>query len=74
MVSQEEKLKLQESVFFPDVVKSLCDNVEVIKFISNCGHGISYNLIKEIGTEHALMVINEQKENKSYCPRRGFSG
>ena len=51
-------------MLFPAVVKSLCNNVEVIKLISNYGHGVSYNLIEEIETEHALMVIKEQKEKK----------
>ena len=59
-------------MLFPAVVKSLCNNVEVIKLINNYGHGVSYNLIEEIETEHALMVINEQKEKKVIIPEEAF--
>ena len=66
------KTKSPKSVLFPTVVKTLCNNVEVVKLINNYGHGISYNLIDEIETEHALMVINEQKENKVILPNEAF--
>ena len=66
------KTKTPKSVLFPTVVKSLCNNVEEVKLINNYGHGISYNLIEEIETEHALMVINEQKENKVILPNEAF--
>ena len=46
--------------------------MEVVKLINNYRHGISYNLIEEIETEHALMVINEQKENKVILPNEAF--
>ena len=51
--------KTLKSVLFPIVVKSVCNNVEVVELINNYGHGISYKLIEEIETEHGLMVINE---------------
>ena len=63
--------KTSKSVLFPIVVKSVCNNVEVVELINNYGHGISYKL-KEIETEHALMVINEQKENKIILPNEAF--
>ena len=53
--------KTPKSVLFPTVVKSLCNNVEVVKLINNYGHGISYNLIKKIETEHALMSRRKTK-------------
>ena len=59
-------------VLFPTVVKSVCNNVEVVKLINNYGHGISYNLIEEIETEHALVVIIEQNENKIILPNETF--
>ena len=66
------KIKTPKSVLFPAVVKSLCNNVEVIKLINNYGHGVSYNLIEEIETEHALIVINQQKEKKVLIPEEAF--
>ena len=50
----------------PTVVKSLCNNAEVVKLINSYGHDISYDLIEEIKTDHALMVINEQKGKKLF--------
>ena len=66
------KIKTPKSVLLPAVVKSLCNNVEVIKLTNNYGHGVSYNLIEEIETEHALMVINEQKDKKVIIPEEAF--
>ena len=64
--------KTPKSVLFPTVIKSVCNNIEVVKPINNYGHDISYNLIEEIETEHALMVINEQNENKVILPNEAF--
>ena len=65
-----EKIKTPKSVLFPALVKSLCNNVEVI---NNYGHGISYKLIEEIET--ACIDGHQRRERKeSYYPRRGFSG
>ena len=64
--------KTPKGVLFPTVVKSVCNNVEVVKLINNYGYGISYNLIEEIETEHALMVTNEQNENKIILPTKLF--
>jgi hypothetical protein len=61
-------IKTTESVLFPVVVKSLCNNTEVIRLINRHGHGISYDLIEEIETEHALKVLNEQKEMRVVIP------
>ena len=66
------KMETPKSGLFPGVVKSLCNNVELIKLINNYGHGVSYNLIEEIETEHALIVINEQKEKKVIIPKEAF--
>ena len=57
-----------KSVLFPCVVKSLCNKLEVIKIINPFGHGINYNLIREIETEHALMVINQQVDKRVVIP------
>ena len=64
--------KTPKSVLFSTVAKSVCNNVEVVNLINNYGHGISYKLIEEIKTEHALMVINEQKENKVSLRNKAF--
>ena len=61
-------IKTPKSVFFPAVVKSLCNNTEVVRLINHYGHGISYSLIEEIETEHALQIISEQKEKRVIIP------
>ena len=43
----------------------VCNNTEIIGIINQYGQGISYSLIEEIETEHALKVINEQGKGKS---------
>ena len=59
-----ENIKTPKSVLFPSVVKSLWNNTEVLRLINHYGHGISYSLIEEIETEHALQIISEQKEKR----------
>ena len=61
-------IKAPKSILFPTVVKALCNNTEVIRIINQYGHGISYSMIEEIETEHALKVINEQKESRVIIP------
>ena len=39
-----------------------------MKLISKYGHGVSYDEVKEIETEYALEVINEQRENRDVIP------
>ena len=55
-------IKTTKSVLFPAVVKSLCNNTEVIRLINHYGHGVSYSITEEIETEHALQIISEQKK------------
>ena len=62
-------IKTPKSVLFPSVVKSLCNNTEILKLINKYGHGIGYNLTEEIETEYALQAINKQKEKSNYSKR-----
>ena len=54
-------IKTPKSVLFKAVLKKLHNNNEVVRLINHYGHGISYSLIEEIETEHALQIISEQK-------------
>ena len=61
-------IQTPESVLFPTVVKSLCNNTEVLKIVSQYGHGISYDNVEEIETEYAskifcFVLILHLKEN-----------
>ena len=61
-------IKTSKSILFPTLVKAPCNNTEVIRIINQYGHGISYSMIEEIETEHALKVINKQKESRVIIP------
>ena len=61
-------IKTPTSVLFPTVVKSLCNNTEVIKIINQYGHRISYDKGEEIETEYALKEIDEQKQSRVIIP------
>ena len=39
---------------------NFCQQFPEVRLLNKCGHGISYSLFKEIETEFALKVINEQ--------------
>ena len=53
---------------FPCVVKALCNNMEAPNLINTFGHGINYNLIREIDTEYALNALNAHKERRVLIP------
>ena len=59
---------IKTHVLFPTVVKSLCNNTEVIRIINQYGHGISYDKVEKIETEYALKVIDEQKQSRVIIP------
>ena len=61
-------IKTPKSVLFPAVVKSLCNNTEVVRLFSHYGHRISKSLIEEIETEHALQIISVQKQKWVIIP------
>ena len=61
-------IKTPKSVLFSAVVKSLCNNTEVVSLISHYGHRISNSLIEEFETEHALQIISEQKQKWVIIP------
>ena len=50
-------IQTPKSVLFPTVVKSLCNNTEVLKIVSQYGHGISYDKVEEIETEYASKIF-----------------
>ena len=51
-------------MFFPSVVNTVCNNIEVVRLTTKYGHGVSYDIVEEIETEYALDVINKQRENR----------
>ena len=61
-------IKTSKSVLFPPVVKSLCNNSEVIKIINPYGHYISYDKVEKIETEYALKVTDEQRQSRVITP------
>ena len=61
-------IKTPKSVLFPAVVKSLCNNTEVVRLISHYGHRISNSLIEEIETEQTLQITSEQKQKRVIIP------
>ena len=46
-VVSNRTIKTPKSVLFPTIVKSLCNNTEVIKIINQYGHGISYDKVEK---------------------------
>ena len=62
-------IETPKSVLFPAVVKSLCNNTEVVRLISHYDHRISKSFIEEIETEHALQIISEQKTKMGHHSR-----
>ena len=57
-------VKSPKSMWFPSVVKALCNNVDVVKLINKYDHGVSYDLVEEIETLFTLDVISKQRENR----------
>ena len=59
---------IKTHVLFPTIVKSLCNNTEVIKIINQYGHGIRCDKVEKIETEYASKVLDEQKQSRVIIP------
>ena len=66
-------VKTPKSIPFPAVVKSLCNSKEVIKIISQYGHGVCYDLIRELETDFALQAMEQKHEHRVIIPDEAFS-
>ena len=50
-----------KSVLYPYAIKTLTNCTELITVTNRLGHGISYTLLEEMGTENAYKVIGKQQ-------------
>ena len=66
--ASNRRIKTPKSTLFPCVVKALCNNMEITNLINTLGHGINYNLTREIDTEYALNALNAHKERRVLIP------
>lgn len=64
LVATVSESQNHRSILFPFLVKSLCNNKDIVKLVNKYGHSVSYDLLQEI--EFALKVINSyaQRENR----------
>ena len=51
-------IKTPKSVLFPNHIKSLTNNTELINITSRLGHGISYSLLQELLQNRHLRKLN----------------
>ena len=49
-------------------VKTLTNNVDVIRFLNRCGHGITYSQIEEMNTPLCLQKMVMTPENTVQLP------
>ena len=61
LCAEREKSRSDQEINF-------CQQFPEVRLINKCRHGISYSLFKEIETEFALKVINEQTLNRVLNP------
>ena len=60
-------IKAPKSVLFPTVVKSLCNNTEIVRLINHYRHGISYSLLKRLKpSKHYKLLANKKKNGSSF--------
>lgn len=60
--------KTPKHLLLPYAVKSLTNNVELIKIINRCGHGMSYTQIEEVNTALCLQKLAATPENTIPLP------
>ena len=56
------KIKIPKSMLFPNAIKSLTNNTELINITHKYGHGILYTILEELDTEYALLQLNQREE------------
>ena len=60
--------KPPKHILFPYAVKTLTNNVDVIRFLNCCGHGIAYSQIEEMNTALCLQKMASTPENGAPLP------
>ena len=60
--------KPPKQFLLPYPVKTLTNNVEVIRFLNRCGHGVAYSQIEEINTALCLQKMAMTPENAVPLP------
>ena len=57
------KIKTPKNIMLPCTIKSLTHCTELIDICSKLGHGVSRSILKELATENAFLVTDQQQEN-----------
>ena len=57
-------------MLLPYAVKSLTNNIELIKMLNRSGHGIAYSQIEEINTVFCLQKMALAHDNEDLLPER----
>lgn len=60
--------KTPKHVLLPYAVKSLTNNVQLIRIINRCGHGMSYTQLEELNTALCLQKLSATPENTVPLP------
>ena len=55
------KIKRPKSILFPQAIKTLTNNRELISITNKLGHGVCYSVLQELVTENAYRISNQQE-------------
>ena len=55
------KIKTPKSILFPQAIKTLTNNTELISITNKLGHGVCYSILQELATENAYRISNQQE-------------
>ena len=66
--------KPAKHILLPWTVKTLTDNVELIKILNRLGHGISYSQLEEIDTALCLQKLGDSDESDAFLPTSVLPG
>ena len=64
-------MKTPKSMFFPSVVKALCNNTEIVKLISKYTQGASYDLVEEIRRWSVCQELSTSNKKPSHHSGQG---
>ena len=57
-------------MLLPYAVKSLTNNIELIRMLNRCGHGIAYSQMEEINTVLCLQKMALAHDNEDPLPEK----
>ena len=67
-IVSDGKVKTPKSLLLPSIIKELTNNTEIINIVHRLDHSVSYSILKDMHTENAYIVHDQQENDDVILP------